>query len=265
MEAETLLAWCLGWDRAKLWNHTHENFSSLEQDEYEKCISRRESREPLQLILGTWDFMGLALQQKKGVFIPRPETEVIAQRALEILRTFDEIKNDKSQLRILDLGVGSGTLLVSLLALGPSQTRGFGIEKSFEACTLAHENVRLLGLEGRAQIIQGSWFEALSREGIFDLIVSNPPYLDTDLRHGIQPEVSWDPPQSLYAQDKGLADISEILATVGEHLVPGGWLVLETGSDLVPRVQALVDKQWSNTEIIRDESGISHGLALQRH
>jgi len=276
-EAETLLAWCLGLKRSDLWNQMKEIFPSSCQTKFEKVLARREAREPLQLILGSWDFMGLRFRMRKGVFIPRPETEAIATKALEILEK--EQKKDKdrekdkekkaearnpNQYRILDLGVGSGVLLGSLLVLGPKKASGVGIDRSSKACALAAENMRGLGVDSKAYVIQGSWFDAIGAVGMFDLIVSNPPYLDPELEATIQPEVSWDPPQSLYAQERGLADIRQILDLAVRHLVPGGWLVLETGSLLVPATQALAENLWACTAPVADESGSAHGWALQR-
>lgn len=272
-EAESLLAWCMGLERADLWNQMNESFASSLRSRFEECLRRRESREPLQLILGSWDFMGLTFQMQKGIFIPRPETEAIASKALEILKgdqDRDQENEERSKdrnpnrYRILDLGVGSGALLGSLLALGPEKTQGFGIDRSIDACVLASENMQGLALGPRAQIIQGSWFDAIETRCVFDLIVSNPPYLDPDLEGGIQPEVSWDPRASLYAPDKGLQDVRHILGQAWNHLRPGSWLVIETGALLVPRARELARSHWNRVELVRDPSGFPHGLALQR-
>ena len=149
--------------------------------ELQTFIERRRHREPVSQILGQWEFWSLPFYVNSATLTPRPDTETLVQAALDLL------PDRRAPLRLLDLGTGSGCLLLALLHELPA-ARGLGIDRSPEALAVAERNASALGLAERAQFALGDWAEGLS--GSFDLIVSNPPYIPQDEIPGLMPEVS---------------------------------------------------------------------------
>ncbi|MCR8726350.1 peptide chain release factor N(5)-glutamine methyltransferase [Frigidibacter sp. ROC022] len=183
---------------------------------YQALIARRIAREPVSKIIGRRDFYGRAFRVTPEVLDPRPETELLVDLALE--GTFSDV---------LDLGTGSGCLLLSLLAERPGAT-GQGVDVSAPALAVARANADDLGLAGRATFLQGDWFAPVT--GRFELIVSNPPYIAASEMPELAPEVrDWDPALALTDQGDGLGAYRAILAGAAAHLVPGGRLIVEIG------------------------------------
>ena len=149
--------------------------------DFEALIERRRDREPVSQILGQWEFWSLPFYVTAATLTPRPDTETLVQAALDLL------PDRKATLRLLDLGTGSGCLLLALLHELPA-ARGLGIDRSPAALAVAERNASALGLADRAQFALGDWAEGLS--GRFDLIVSNPPYIPRHEIPGLMPEVS---------------------------------------------------------------------------
>lgn len=176
--------------------------------------SRRRS-EPMSHILGYRDFWGRRFSVDARVLDPRPETETLVLAALE------EPWSD-----ILDLGTGSGCILVTLLSERETAT-GIGIDMSMQAIAVAEDNAERLGVQDRCGFEVSNWFEAVG--GTFDLIVSNPPYIAADEMAGLSPELSFEPRMALTDEGDGLSCYRIIAAGASEHLNDGGWLMVEIG------------------------------------
>lgn len=226
LETEWLLSAALGLDRVGL----YVNFDKpLNQEELAACrglVARRAKREPLQYILGTQEFCGLDFQVTPAVLIPRHDTEVIVEAALQ---------RAQAAQTILDIGVGSGCIAVALAKSLPD-AQVWGVEQSPEAIALAQRNVERHGV--RVTLFEGSLFEPFGDQR-FDLIVSNPPYIPTADLETLQPEVrEYEPRGALDGGADGLDFYRIIVPTAPEHLNPGGWLMVELG---IGQAEAVLD------------------------
>lgn len=199
-----------------------------------EVAERRATGEPLSRIVGKREFWGLSFAITPHVLDPRPETETIVEAALSILNDRRE-----DQLRILDLGVGSGALLCALLTEFVA-ARGVGVDISADAAKVAQGNLQALGLSHRGEIRVGDWTSGL--EGPFDLIVSNPPYIPTaDLAELPREVRDFDPRLALDGGIDGLAAYRRILSESRRLLAPGGWLLVELGVDQAAAVTGIAN------------------------
>jgi release factor glutamine methyltransferase len=191
--------------------------------------SRRANREPMAYLLGHREFWGLDFAVGPGVLVPRPETETVIEAVLA------ELPDRNAKLRILDLGTGSGCLLLTLLTLYPAAV-GVGIDRSGEALAWAVRNRRALGLDGRSLLVQGDWLAAV--RGPFDLAVANPPYIaPTETR---DPETAHEPEAALLAGADGLLAYRAIAGPALAALRPGGRIVLEIGAGQAEAVTSIL-------------------------
>lgn len=220
LSAEWILAHHLGLKRLDLFLQFERPLPEEELAGIRVDIKRRANREPLEHVLGWVEFFGLKLCSDKRAFIPRPETEYLVEL---IQAEFQE--GDPA--RILDLGTGSGAILLALLsAFGKSS--GVGIDLSPEALDLARENGEKTGLADRATFLRSDWFEAV--EGTFQIIVANPPYLTAEEMESAEPEVlHYEPELSLFGGSGGLDGLWAILREGSGYLEDGGLLAFETG------------------------------------
>jgi release factor glutamine methyltransferase len=219
-EAEILLGAALGQSRAYLIAHPERPVLDCEAtDRYEAHVTRRAHGEPIAYILGEKEFWSLAIAVEPSVLVPRPETELVVERALTHLPAGEPLD-------VLDLAAGSGAIALAVASERP-QCRVVGTDVSPEAVSLAIVNAARLGLE-RVEFHVGSWFEPV-RGRLFDLVASNPPYIaEGDSR--VEPTVRrYEPHAALYSGPTGLEALARIAGEAPRHLKPGGWLVLEHG------------------------------------
>ena len=194
---------------------------------FEAAIAARAARQPVSQITGSRAFWGRDFRVTRATLDPRPETEALVAEALAAPFT-----------RLLDLGTGTGCILLSCLAERPAAT-GIGIDASPEALAVAAENAARLGLTDRAELRLGDWFAGL--DGNFDLIVSNPPYIAAAEMAALSPEVrDWEPALALSPGGDGLGAYRAIAAGARAHLAPGGRLILEIGPSQAGAVVALL-------------------------
>lgn len=207
-------------------------------------VERRRSREPLQHVLGEWGFRRLVLAVDRRALVPRPETEIVVGRCLELLSSV-------AKPRVLDVGTGSGAIALAL-ADELAEASVVATDAFAEALALARENAARTGLEGRLELREGDLFAGAS--GPFHLVVSNPPYVLEEEVADLEPEVrDHDPSQALLAA--GLTE--RIVAAAGAVLVPGGWLVLEVGAGQAGAVAGLLAAhRYRETRVGRDLAGI---------
>jgi release factor glutamine methyltransferase len=231
LEAELLLARaCDDCARALLYAELDRELTQEQIDAFEANVSRRVRREPLAYVLGEWGFRRLTLKTDKRALIPRPETEIVVERALEHIRGVDEPK-------VLDVGTGTGAIALAIADEVPD-AQVTAIDVSRDALALARENLDLTGVNGRVRLVEHDLTSGLG-DGEFDLVVSNPPYVEPDELPTLQPEVrDWEPHIALVA-----SAATEKLAEAATHaLRPGGWLVLETASGAGERVERLLSE-----------------------
>ncbi len=205
-----------------------------------ELTARRIRREPMAYILGEREFWGLPFKVSPAVLIPRPDSETVIETVLYLL------PDRSGKLRILDLGIGSGCLLLSLLREYP-QAGGVGIDASDAALAVAKANADALGVAPRARLASGDWRQAGWADrlidrfgGPFDLLVSNPPYIASATVEGLMPEVAVHEPRlALDGGSDGLAAYRIIAAASSKLVVPGGWVVVEGGEGQAPEIASL--------------------------
>ncbi|HTB23306.1 MAG TPA: peptide chain release factor N(5)-glutamine methyltransferase [bacterium] len=254
-EADALLAHVLGCDRLHLYLRFEERPKPAEVDRFRELMRRRGEREPLQYLTGKARFLEMELACDARALIPRPETEDLARLAVGLL-------GDPAGKRCADIGTGTGCLALYLASRG---AKVLATDSSAPALQLAAENAARLGLGLR--FAQGSLWQALSGEGPFDLIVSNPPYIADHERSGLEPEVSrWEPESALFAGEKGLDVLLPLLDGAAGRLAPGAWLALECGSGqpqaLLERVRESGGFKGAGTR--KDSFGVERFLVCQR-
>jgi release factor glutamine methyltransferase len=215
VDAEILVAEVLGITRSELYADGRE-VSDDEAGRLESLAERRRAREPLAYILGEWGFRGLNLKVDGRGLIPRPETEVVVERCLVHLRDIPEP-------RVLDVGVGSGAIALSIADEHPG-AKVVGVDYCASALSLAEENRARTAVDGRVQLLKSDLLDEVA--GQFDLVVSNPPYVSPDEYEGLQPEIRlYEPRKAVIGVEVG----AEIAREARSVLVPGGWIVLECG------------------------------------
>jgi release factor glutamine methyltransferase len=247
LDAELLLAHALGCSRTKLYVDFDKPLSPEELARVKPLLQRRAQREPVAYILGVREFYGRPFRVRPGVFIPRPETELLVQAAVEAL---------PPEARVLDLCAGSGAVGVSIAAELPG-ARVDLVEASAEAAAAARENAEALA-PGRTRVFEGDLFSALPERTRYDGVVANPPYVAGAERDRLAPEiVMHEPPQALFAGEGGLAVIRRIAAEAGSWLVPGGFLGMEIDPGLGASVRDLCSEAgFRNVRIVKDLAGL---------
>ena len=220
-------------------------------EKYFDLVRRRVAREPLSHLVGYRDFYAHRFLVSADVLDPRPDTETLIVTALE-----DQVSN------VLDLGTGSGCILLSLIAARKG-AKGIGADVSVEALSVAQKNCANLELETRASFIQSDWFDAIT--GQFDLIVSNPPYIALDEMDDLQPEVRLHEPRlALTDEADGLTAYRIICRDAPAHLTPGGRLIVEIGPTQAAAVSKLMsDAGLINIRVVPDLDGRDRVVASE--
>ncbi|MFT4148926.1 MAG: peptide chain release factor N(5)-glutamine methyltransferase [Paracoccaceae bacterium] len=242
-DARALMAHAAGLTPDRLTLHLSDPLTDPQAAAFAAHVAARERRQPVAQIIGQRLFWGRSFCVTPDVLDPRPETEILIDHALS--RPFS---------RVLDLGTGSGAILITLLAESPDAT-GLGADLSAEALAVARGNARLLGVMGRAEFLRSDWFDAIP--GRFDLIVSNPPYIAEEEMASLSPEVrDWEPHLALTPGGDGLDAYRAIAAGAGAHLAPGGRLMVEVGPTQGDAVAALLSAAGlENPRILPDLDG----------
>jgi len=249
-EARILLASALGLDAAGLLLLT-----DVPEAAFEMQVARREKREPLAYILGKKEFWGLEFEVSPVTLIPRPDSETLIEAAIAALPERKQVK------RVLDLGTGTGCLLLAAL----SEFRdayGVGVDLSPDATALASRNARKLGLAGRAAFIAGNWAEALQQK--FNLVLSNPPYIAAKYLPGLMPEVArFEPLSALAGGEDGLAAYRAIFSVLPRLLSETGIAIFELGAGQVEQVTDFAGKTGFRAEIRNDLANIARALIIR--
>ena len=250
LDAELLMAHALGTSREAM---LLDALDSPRPDGFDPLVDRRLTHEPLAYILGHREFWSLDFQVGPGVLIPRPDSETLIEAAVDMLA-------NRPPDSILDLGTGSGALLLAALSEWP-EARGLGIDSSETALDYARRNAEQLGLADRAQFRLGNWADGEARR--FDLILCNPPYVDAaDI---LMPDVAdFEPESALYAADAGLADYREIIPQIANLLADDGIACLELGAGQSSAVAGICAEQGLKSAVRPDLAGHERCLLIHR-
>jgi release factor glutamine methyltransferase len=233
IDARLLVEAATGASRLELVTDPYRSVSDAQAATLDGYLARRERREPVARILGRKGFWKIMLQVTPQVLIPRPDTETILDVVLPV---FDEHRH----FQILDLGVGSGAILLAILAERPHAT-GLGTDVSDDAIAVARDNAASLGLEGRAAFLRGDWTHGLADES-FDVVVSNPPYIASPVIESLEPEVRHhDPRLALDGGVDGLDHYRTLAPEILRVLRPGGLFAVEIGHDQAEAVTRLFE------------------------
>lgn len=230
-DAEILLGHLLGRSRTWLLTWPEARVEDDIQRAYRQLIERRHAGEPVAHLVGHRAFWGFELHVTPAVLIPRPDTEILVERALEFLPA--------GPCRVADLGTGSGAVALAL-AQARSDIDVLATDISADALTVARGNAVRLGLAGRVRFVQGAWCAALG-EALFQLIVSNPPYIPAGDPHLAQGDLRFEPPGALVSGEDGLQDIRALIACVPAHLHPEGRFLFEHGYDQGEKARKLLE------------------------
>jgi release factor glutamine methyltransferase len=228
LDAEVLLAAVLGKSRAFLRSHGENRLGPSERSRYQALLTRRRNGEPVAYLTGLREFWSQQLEVGPGVLVPRPETELLVEAAL------DELRGNCAP-RILDLGTGSGAIAIAL-ALGIPGAVVVAVDASAAALEIARRNAIRAG-PVKIEFLRGDWYGPVAGRR-FDLIVANPPYLAADDPH--LPALRYEPASALIAGASGLEAIATIAAGAPHHLRPGGSLILEHGYEQGPAVREIL-------------------------
>ncbi|MHA0966847.1 peptide chain release factor N(5)-glutamine methyltransferase [Enterobacter ludwigii] len=226
-DAEILLEFVTGKARTYLLAFGETQLSAEQEAQLATLLARRKTGEPVAHLVGEREFWSLPLYVSPATLIPRPDTECLVEQALSRLPA--------QACRILDLGTGTGAIALALASERPD-CEVTAVDVMPDAVALAQRNVARLGFPN-VTVLQSSWFSALDNR-TFGMIVSNPPYIDEYDPHLTQGDVRFEPLTALVAANEGLADIVHIVTTSRQHLLPGGWLLVEHG--------------WTQGDAVRD-------------
>ena len=254
VNAELLLAEILNCKRLQLYLSFDRPLSNEETDKYREHIARRAKYEPLQYITGNVEFMGYKFNVTKDVLIPRPETEILVEQIIE------EYK-EKSGLQILDIGTGSGNIAVSL-SKNFTRAQILAIDKSEEAIDLAIQNALINEVSSEIEFRVEDIFD-FSPENKFDLIVSNPPYVDEKQYAALQEEiVNFEPRIALTDSDDGFSFYKKISEVAKVILKIGGKIFFEVGIGQSEKVKIILEENnFSEIKIVKDYSGIDRVIS----
>ncbi|MBV7265833.1 peptide chain release factor N(5)-glutamine methyltransferase [Erythrobacter ani] len=252
LDAELLMAHALGMSRSDML------LRAMQDDapgEFGPLVERRAGHEPVAYITGVQEFYGRTFAVAPGVLIPRGDSETLIEAALEVV---------PNAMRILDLGTGSGALLLTALLEYDGST-GIGIDASADALQIARKNAQSFGLDdARAQMTERSWLQDGWRDdlGEFDLILCNPPYVEENA--ALEPDVrDFEPGNALFAGPEGLDDYRIIIPQIGKHLNKGGAAIFEIGSNQVKDITEIARKAGFFVELRRDLANRPRALVFR--
>ncbi|SKB94570.1 peptide chain release factor N(5)-glutamine methyltransferase [Luteibacter sp. 22Crub2.1] len=231
LEAELLLAHVLGVNRAWFFAHADDELGTDATAAFGGLVRRRAEGEPVAYITGTRDFWSMTLEVGPATLIPRPETELLVELVLERLPAGG---------RVLDLGTGSGAIALAVAKERPDASVT-AVDFSEPALVVARRNAERHGLQ-RVRFAASNWYSAVVDER-FDVIVSNPPYIESSDAHLGQGDLRFEPSSALASGEDGLDDIRRIASGASAHLVDGGWLLMEHGWNQGDAARAVLERE----------------------
>ena len=262
LDAEVLLAHALATTRLNLYVHYDEPVDAEVLSRYRELVSRRARREPLKYILGRTEFLSLPLVVDRRVLIPRPETELLAERAIELLRR----ELPPGPKTVVDVGTGSGAIAVAVAKNMPDVVV-HATDTSADALELAEKNARELGVQGQVVFQHGDLFEPVCElAGQVHLVTSNPPYVAESDFAGLAPELRYEPRQAVVSGATGLEVIEKLVRAAPDMLMPLGVLLCEIGADQAPEVKRLAEgtEAYSSVTLRQDYANIERILEARK-
>jgi len=253
LDAELLLSAAIGKSRSYLHTWPERIVSSEDAETYAGYLLRRRAGEPVAYILGHQGFWKIDLEVAPHTLIPRPDTELLVETALEL--------QPASPAKVLDLGTGTGAIALALASECPAW-QVTAVDRIEDAVALAERNRQRLGL-GNVKVLASLWFSSLAGER-FDLILSNPPYIAAEDPHLVAGDVRFEPSSALVAGADGLDDLRLIVSKAPQNLLPGGWLLLEHGYDQAAAVRELLAAQGFIEVASRNDLGGHERISLGR-
>lgn len=253
LESEVLLAHALGIKRIQIYTMHDRVLSDEELAAFKKLILRRIKREPTAYIIGYRPFMSLDFDVTRDVLIPRPETEVLVEKAIDLIK-----ENNSAPASVLDIGTGSGAIAVSIAKYCPAANI-VATDISQPALEVAASNAKKHGVAERTGFLQGDLFSPIEKNQKFDIIVSNPPYISSSELEKLQPEITkYEPVRALDGGPDGLAYYRKIASMAHDYLTEKGHLLLETGMGQADSVIEMLRaaSAYSSISKVRDLSGI---------
>lgn len=242
LDAEVLLAHCIERDRTYLVTWPERCLTAEQAEHFAKLLEKRLVGHPVAHLLGEREFWSLPLYVNSSTLIPRPDTEVLVEQALDLTLPRNA--------RVLDLGTGTGAIALALKHSCPNWQLT-AVDKMADAVALAKRNAERLQLA--IEIHQSDWFADVSQTNKYDLVVSNPPYIDADDPHLQQGDVRFEPLSALVAKDHGLADIQQIISSARDYLAAQGWLLIEHGYQQAAAVRAsFADCGYTHINTVQD-------------
>ena len=247
LDAQVLLSHALGMERVFMLVDPPQQVQNSTKAEYRRFLARRAAGEPVAYITGVREFYKSSFMVNSAVLIPRPETELLVE---ELLKRFDS----KTKIRLLDIGTGCGCIALSLSMERPLWEIT-ATDCSENALTVAKQNAEILGVKKALRFIQSDLFSDINAK--YDVICSNPPYVDEAIKENLQVELrEYEPATALFTADGGLAVIKELVRQAGGYLQLGGLFICEIGYDQAGAVEKLFDtKTWSEINFHRDLQG----------
>ena len=254
LDTEVLLSFCLGCDRLEFYKNSEMTVSDEQQAAFRKLLARRLQWEPVAYITSRKEFWSFVLEVNPSVLIPRPDTEIIVEETLEVYRNFNS-----SPIRILDIGTGSGAIALAL-ACEIAGAKVVATDISGVALKLAQKNATSLGLQDKIDFLLGDLFEPV--DGLFDIIVSNPPYIAAaeyeELPAGVR---NFEPREALWAGESGLEFYEKLIIQAPSYLKKNGWLLLEIGAKQEAGIRGIMESEghYDSIEMRRDYAGTAAG------
>jgi release factor glutamine methyltransferase len=259
LDAEVLLSFCLRCDRLEFYKNPDMPISETKLSAFRNFIARRLQWEPVAYITGRKEFWSISLEVNNSVLIPRPDTEIIVEETVNICR-----KIDSSEIKILDIGTGSGAIAI-VSALEITSAKVVATDISSAALNLAQKNAAALGLKDKIDFRQGDLFEPV--DGIFDIIICNPPYISVQdyekLPAGVK---NYEPQEALLAGKSGLEFYEKLIYQAAGFLQKNGWLLMEIGAKQEAGVRGIMEAAgiYDSIEMRRDYAGLPRVIKARR-
>ena len=259
LDAEVLLSFCLGCDRLEFYKNPVMTISETQLNAFRNLIARRLQWEPVAYITGRKEFWSFTLEVNSSVLIPRPDTEIIIEEALDVYRNFTSLP-----VRILDIGTGSGAIAIALAKEIPG-AKVVATDISIAALNLAQKNAATLGLKEKIDFRQGNLFEPV--DGFFNIIVSNPPYIAANDYEELPASVkAFEPREALFAGESGLEFYEKLIYQADGYLQKNGWLLLEIGAKQEAGIRGIIKGSgfYDSIEMRRDYAGLPRVIKARR-
>jgi release factor glutamine methyltransferase len=264
LEASLLLSHALEMKRTAVLLAGERVLTDVQLEVFEKNVSRRLAREPLAYLIGEKEFWSLPFKVTKDVLIPRPETEFLLEKTLDVLNS--STGSPEQTIKILDLGTGSGVLAI-VLALELLTVKVTALDYSYSALKVALHNAKKHNVSEIIDFINCNWFDGIKAKAVFDVVISNPPYVAQEVlaepfgrnNGSLQPEVGdFEPRLALDGGERGIQEISIIAAELWKVLKPCGWFFMEIGADQQKEVFDIFRRTaaYDSLEIFNDYAGL---------